>query len=95
MQIAIDSRIGFCDPPDREEHYDLFGLPPHVTSVNELDPLRDEGLVYYRKLAAACISAVGRIVCGTLHGGDFALPDVIPDVVAATVRDIHGFATSL
>ena len=32
---------------------DLTGLPPHVISVNELDPLRDEGLAYYRKLLAA------------------------------------------
>ena len=30
---------------------DLAGLPPHVISVNQLDPLRDEGLAYYRKLA--------------------------------------------
>ena len=32
---------------------DLDGLPPHVISVNQLDPLRDEGLVYYRKLLDA------------------------------------------
>ena len=32
---------------------DLAGMPPHVISVNELDPLRDEGLAYYRKLLAA------------------------------------------
>ena len=25
---------------------DLAGLPPHVISVNQLDPLRDEGLAY-------------------------------------------------
>jgi acetyl esterase len=32
---------------------DRRGMPPHVISVNELDPLRDEGLAYYRRLAAA------------------------------------------
>ena len=32
---------------------DLAGLPPHVISVNQLDPLRDEGLVYFRKLLDA------------------------------------------
>ncbi len=32
---------------------ELTGLPPHVISVNELDPLRDEGLVYYRRLLRA------------------------------------------
>ena len=74
---------------------DLKGLPPHVISVNELDPLRDEGLAYYRKLTAAGISAVGRVVCGTPHGADFAMADTIPEVAAATIRDIHGFTTRL
>ncbi|MEU1943376.1 alpha/beta hydrolase fold domain-containing protein [Streptomyces sp. NPDC020125] len=32
---------------------DLSGLPPHAISVNELDPLRDEGLVYHRRLVEA------------------------------------------
>ena len=38
---------------------DLTGLPPHVISVNELDPLRDEGLAYWRKLVGAGVSAHG------------------------------------
>ena len=50
---------------------ELVGLPPHVISVNELDPLRDEGLVYYRRLVRAGVPAVGRMVVGTCHGGDF------------------------
>lgn len=73
----------------------LSGLPPHVISVNELDPLRDEGLAYYKKLAAAGVSVVARTVNGTPHGGDFALVDIVPEVVAATRRDIYGFACSL
>ena len=32
---------------------DLKGLPPHCISVNELDPLRDEGLDHARKLVRA------------------------------------------
>ena len=43
-------------------------MPPHVISVNELDPLRDEGLDYYRRLLRAGVSAVGRMVAGTCHG---------------------------
>jgi acetyl esterase/lipase len=31
----------------------LIGLPPHVISVKELEPLRDEGLLYYRWLVRA------------------------------------------
>lgn len=71
---------------------DLAGLPPHTISVNELDPLRDEGVAYYRKLVHAGVSAVCRTVNGTCHGGDVLFGNVMPDVVAATVRDIKGFA---
>ena len=38
-------------------------MPPHVVSVNELDPVRDEGLAYYRKLLHAGVDATGT----TLH----------------------------
>ena len=74
---------------------DLVGLPPHVISVNQLDPLRDEGLVYYRKLLDAGVSAVSRTVNGTCHAGDCLFLDAMPDVWHATIRDIKGFADSL
>lgn len=74
---------------------DLAGLPPHVISVNELDPLRDEGLLYYRRLLGAGVSAVGRVVAGTCHGGDVLFPHAMPEVFGATVRDISGFARSV
>jgi acetyl esterase/lipase len=71
---------------------DLAGLPPHVISVNELDPLRDEGLAFYRKLLAAGVPAVARTVHGTPHAGDLAFPDVTPEIYAETTRSICGFA---
>jgi acetyl esterase len=74
---------------------DLEGLPPHVISVNQLDPLRDEGLAYFRKLLDAGVSAVSRTVNGTCHAGDCIFLDAIPDVYRATVRDIKSFADSL
>lgn len=74
---------------------DLAGMPPHVISVNELDPLRDEGLAYYRKLTRAGVSAVGRTVNGTCHAGDLLFRRDMPEVYASTVRDIKGFADSL
>jgi acetyl esterase/lipase len=74
---------------------DLAGLPPHVISVNQLDPLRDEGIAYFRRLAAAGVSVVCRTVNGTCHGGDMIFAVAMPDVYAATVRDITGFANSL
>ena len=74
---------------------DLEGLPPHVISVNQLDPLRDEGLAYYRALLAAGVSAVSRTVNGTCHAGDCLFRTAMPDVYLATVRDIKSFADSL
>jgi len=83
-----------CWPGDAIDA-DLAGMPPHVISVNELDPLRDEGLRYYRSLLRAGVPALGRIVAGTCHAGDMMTPGDMPDVYAATVRDISGFAHSL
>jgi acetyl esterase len=74
---------------------DLAGLPPHTISVNELDPLRDEGLVYFRKLLGAGVSAVGRTVNGTCHAGELLFIDAMPDAYRATIRDIKGFCNSL
>lgn len=74
---------------------DLKGLPPHVISVNEIDPLRDEGFDYYRRLVRAGVPAVGRLVAGTCHGGDLIFAGVMPEVFAASIRDRSGFAKSL
>lgn len=81
--------------PARASDAELTGLPPHVVSVNELDPLRDEGLTYQRRLVANGVSAVGRTVNGTVHGGDVFFRVAMPDVYAATIRDISGFAAQL
>src|SRR3954469_24583420 len=67
---------------------DLAGLPPHVISVNQLDPLRDEGLAYARKLLDAGVPVMSRTVNGTCHAGDMIFGAQMPDVYQATVRDI-------
>ena len=74
---------------------DLEGLPPHVISVNELDPLRDEGLTYFRRLLAAGVAARGRTVNGTIHAAENNYFAVIPDIARSTVADIVEFARSL
>ena len=81
--------------PYYAETQDLKGLPQHCISVNELDPLRDEGLAYFRKLGAAGVSVVGRVVAGTPHGADVGLPDVVPNVFRATIDSILAFVKGL
>ena len=81
--------------PYHASEADLRGMPPHVISTNELDPLRDEGLAYYRRLAAAGVSVAGRTVSGTCHAGDMMFRAAMPEVYASTIADIHGFATRL
>jgi acetyl esterase/lipase len=71
---------------------DLAGLPPHVISVNELDPLRDEGIAYYRKLARAGVPVAGRVNLGITHTAEFVFRRALPEVYTATVRDIKRFA---
>ena len=74
---------------------ELTGMPPHIISVNELDPLRDEGLAYYRKLVAAGVPVASRTVNGTSHAGDVIFRAQMPEVYAASARDLIGFAASL
>ncbi len=73
---------------------ELQGLPPHVISVNELDPLRDEGLAFYRKLVRAGVSAVAQTLHGTTHGGDMVFADITPEVYQHTLRSLCSFAAS-
>lgn len=74
---------------------DLRGMPPHGISVNELDPLRDEGLAYYRRLADAGVPVTARTINGTCHAGDLIFAGALPEVHAASIRDVKGFAASL
>ena len=81
--------------PYRATVADVEGLPPHVISCNELDPLRDEGLAYHRLLLKAGVSSVGKINPGLCHVGELLFRGTMPDVYAAAVRDVTGFARSV
>jgi acetyl esterase/lipase len=70
---------------------DLSGLPPVVISVNECDPLRDEGINFYRLLLEAGVAARCRQVMGTMHGTEI-FTIACPEVSRDTARDIAGFA---
>ena len=68
---------------------DLAGFPPTVISVNECDPLRDEGVVFYRRLLAAGVAARCRQVMGTIHGTEvfsISAPDISRDTAADLAR---------
>lgn len=66
-------------------------FPRTVVSVNECDPLRDEGLAFYRLLMDAGVTARCRQVAGTTHGAEIFLK-ACPDISRETARDIAGFA---
>lgn len=70
---------------------DVSGFPPTVISVNECDPLRDEGIAFYRLLLSSGVAARGRTVLGTSHGIEI-FPPVCPDISHSTAEDIAAFA---
>lgn len=72
---------------------DVAGLPATVVSVNECDPLRDEGVAFYRLLLSAGVAARGREVLGTMHFTEM-LPVLCPEISRDTARDIADFAVS-
>ena len=72
---------------------DVKGFPPTVISVNECDPLRDEGVEFYRLLLEAGVQARGRMILGTMHGTEI-LPIACPDISHDTARHMADFANS-
>ena len=68
---------------------DVTGLPPVVISVNECDPLRDEGIGFYRLLLRAGQPARCRQLMGTIHGTEIfsiACPEISRDTAADLAR---------
>ena len=62
-----------------------------MISVNECDPLRDEGIEFYRLLLAAGVAARCRQVMGTAHGTE-VYPMVCPEISRDTARDLAALA---
>lgn len=70
---------------------DVAGLPTTVISVNECDPLRDEGIEFYRLLNKAGVKARCRQVMGTLHGSEvFSVS--CPEIATETAMSIAHLA---
>ena len=66
---------------------DVQGLPLTVISVNECDPLRDEGVSFYRSLLNAGVPARCRQVMGTVHATE-VFPACAPDISHTTANDM-------
>lgn len=69
---------------------DLRGYPPTMISVNECDPLLDEGINFYRTLLRAGVNTRCRQVMGTIHGTEI-FPLATPDISRDTAASIADF----
>lgn len=76
--------------PGMAKGEDVRGLPPTVISVNECDPLRDEGIGFYRLLLAEGVEARCRQVMGTMHGAEI-MPILCPEISRDTARSVADF----
>ncbi len=73
---------------------DVATFPPTMISVNECDPLRDEGIEFYRLLVRAGVSAQCRQVMGTIHGTEI-FSTACPDISYETARSIATFCSTI
>jgi acetyl esterase/lipase len=89
----VDRRNPLAWPGFAEED-DVRGLVPTMISVNECDPLRDEGLNFYRLLLRAGVAARARQVMGTIHGTE-VFPITCPDISRDTAASIAEFARTV
>ena len=71
---------------------DVKGLPPHYLAMDELDPLRDEGLAYYHKLTAAGVTVAAHVTLGVAHGSWGIFRQAIPEIYQSQVDSIAAFA---
>jgi acetyl esterase len=86
---AFDARNPLAWPGFATET-DVAGFPPTVISVNECDPLRDEGVGFYRLLLRAGVPARCRQLMGTIHGTEiFSI--ACPDISRSTATDLADF----
>ena len=76
-----------CCWPSFAKEQDVADFPPIMVSVNECDPLRDEGIEFYRLCVRSGVEgAQCRVVVGTCHAGE--LLGGVPDIAKETARSI-------
>ena len=73
---------------------DVKGLVPTIISVNECDPLRDEGIEFYRLLLRSGVAARCRQVMGTSHGIEI-FAAATPEISRDTAQHIASFCREI
>ena len=63
-----------------------------MISVNECDPLRDEGMVFYRRLMASWRGLRAAAKCAELAMRPSLLINICPDISGDTAADLARFA---
>lgn len=81
--------------PYHESVENLKGLPPVHLSMDELDPLRDEGMAFYRKLGQAGVQVTAEVKLGIIHGGEMILRQALPEAHESAARSIAEFARNV
>jgi len=71
---------------------DVAGFPPVVISVNECDPLRDDGVAFYRLLMRAGVPVRCKEVMGTIHATE-VICLACPDISREAARELAAFAS--
>jgi acetyl esterase len=72
---------------------DVTGFPPVVISVNECDPLRDDGVDFYRLLLRSGVRARCREILGTVHATEiFVIP--CPEISQDAAKHIADFCAN-
>jgi acetyl esterase/lipase len=66
---------------------DLSGLPPAYIQTMDLDPLRDEGIDYAKRLMAAGVSVELHAYPGTFHGSGMAAQAAVSQRSAKELTD--------
>lgn len=89
-----DARDGLAWPYHASDDQ-LKQLPKTVISVNELDPLRDEGLALAGRIKKLGVGGYSRVVKGATHAAEVSYQNEVKDIAAATLNDITVFAKSL
>jgi acetyl esterase/lipase len=70
---------------------DVEGLPPVVIQAYEFDPLRDEGIAFYRLLLRAGVNARCTKVMGATHAIEIFPIGTCPEISRDTARNIAAF----